>query len=530
MARQRNVSFYLAKEPLTDFDAVLSRNEDTVQIELGATAELPFDGRLVIKNPRANPPWWVPWLRSSVDGVPDLRNASNSAALALRAAGRLFVVTFGYGRNLMSLDSFERDFGLRVALNVVDPNSLRSVDARTFEQLTVTTRSQTSRTTSLDNFRVSRAEDIVKGVTGTPRDQTIGSRITGADAAKITYVPNFAQLHDKCNQLLTAYQADDYRREFAFIDDLRAIRDPLRIATLNDELIVKLRDRDLGTVHMAPPEVTDVENVDQFVLAEFPDEHLLDLDVEEYCVRVTDSGREFTTEQLRKAKVGVTYRGAADVHYLWSVFDCLVAELRHPEHLFVLSGGTWYQIDTNFVERVTRAAEVRSREPEFLPPGRAGETEPDYNVRAAQEDGLHLLDGYLVRPDGARNPIEFCDLLDANRRIVHVKRRSRSSTLSHLFAQGLVSAEAFFRDATFRRALTERLREEAREDAARLIPDEQPDPRQWEVVYAVVGAAWNAPRELPFFSQLHFKLAAERLENSSFRVSLRQVPVERADP
>ena len=530
MARQRNVSFYLVKEPLTDFDSVLSRNDDTVQIELGATAGLPFEGRLVMKNQQTNPPWWAPWLRRSLDEVPDLQNASNSAALALRSGGRLFVITFGYGRNLMSLDSFERDFGLRVALNVVDPNSLRSVDARTFEQLTVTTRSQTSRTTSLENFRVSRAEDIVKGVTGTPQDQTISSRITGADAAKLTYVPDLAQLHNKCNQLLTAYRSDNYKREFGFIDDLRAIRDPLRIASLNDELIGRLQDRDLGTVHMAPPEVTDVENVDQFILNEFPDEHLLDLDVEEYCVRVTDTGRELTTEQLRKAKVGVTYRGAADVHYLWSVFDCLVAELRDPEHLFVLSGGTWYQIDTNFVASVAHAAELRSREPEFLPLGRSGETEPNYNVRAAQEDGVHLLDGCLIRPDGARSPIEFCDLLDVNHRIVHVKRRSRSSTLSHLFAQGVVSAETFFRDDTFRRALAERLREEAGEDVARLIPDAQPVPGQWEVVYAVVGAGRNGPRELPFFSQLHFKLAAERLENSSFRVSLRQIPFEHVDP
>jgi uncharacterized protein (TIGR04141 family) len=529
--RKRDLTFYLVKDNVATFDAVLPPQDDTVCFELGPDRGLPFEGRLVIKNPTSNPPWWVGWLRTSLNEIGDFLNTSNAAALVLRlACGRLFVVTFGYGRNLMSLDSFERDFGLRVALNVVDPESLKSVDARTFEQLTMMTRSQTSRATSFENFRVSQAEDIVKGVTGTPRDPAIGSRITGADAAKVMYVPNLTLLHDKCNQLLDAYGSDRYREAgFGFIDDLRTVRDPARIASLNEELLRRLRDRDFGTVHMAPPEVTDVQDIDQFVFGEFPDDVLLDLDVERYCARANEDERELAIDTLRKGKVGVTYRGGVDVHYLWSVFDCLVAEIRDGERLFVLSGGTWYQIEGDFAERVAHAVEQRGREPEFLPMGRVEESERAYNERAAGEGGLHLLDGCLVRPAGARSPIEFCDLLDGNRRIVHVKRKSRSSTLSHLFSQGVVSAETFLRDTTFRTALSGELRERGREDAARLIPAERPVAQDWEIVYAVVGGAvGDGPRALPFFSQLNFKIAAERLESLQFRVSLRQVPTPQA--
>src|SRR5439155_15752879 len=97
--------------------------------------------------------------------------------------------------------------------------------------------------------------------------------------------------------------------------------------------------------------------------------------------------------------------------------------------------------------------------------------------------------------------------------------------LSHLFSQGVVSAETFLRDATFRTALLERLRDLGRHDAAGVIPGERPTPQNWEIVYAVVGGAIGArARALPFFSQLNFKIAAERLEDSGFRVSLRQVP------
>ena len=38
-------------------------------------------------------------------------------------------------------------------------------------------------------------------------------------------------------------------------------------------------------------------------------------------------------------------------------------------------------------------------------------------------------------------------------------------------------------------------------------------------MYAVVGGEHGAgPRSLPFFSQLNFKIAAERLESAGFRV------------
>jgi uncharacterized protein (TIGR04141 family) len=526
MARKRDITFYLVKEEVTTFDAVLPAQDGTSTYVLGPEFGLPFEGRLVVKTPRQVPPWWVPWLRASIPAVHNLVNASNAAAVVVRSSGRLFAVTFGYGRGLMALDSFERDFGLRVALNVVNPDSLSSVDAKTFEQLTVTTRSQTSRAASLESFRVSRAEDIVKAVTGTPRDEQIASRVTGADAVKITYVPSLDLLHEKCNQLLEAYRSHAYRDRFGFIDDLRTVRDRPRIVSLNEELLRRFRERDFGVIHMAPPEITDVRDIDQFAFDNFPDEPFLDLDVDRYCTLVTASGHDFSVERLRKGKVGVTYRGGGEVHYLWSVFDCLVAEVRDGERLFVLSGGSWYQIEGDFAERVAVAAEHRSRPPDFLPAGRDAESEPIYNLRAAGGNGLHLLDGCLVQPAGARSPIEFCDLIDGQRRVVHIKRRSRSSTLSHLFSQGVVSAETFLRDATFRTALAQRLNELGRHEAAGLIPPERPAPHEWEIVYGIVGGnVGDGPRSLPFFSQLNFKIAAERLEALGFSVSLRQVPV-----
>jgi uncharacterized protein (TIGR04141 family) len=94
-----------------------------------------------------------------------------------------------------------------------------------------------------------------------------------------------------------------------------------------------------------------------------------------------------------------------------------------------------------------------------------------------------------------------------------------------LFAQGVISAETFLRDPTYRAALTARLQELGRDAAVPLIPADRPEPRDWEIVFAILGAAaGEGPRSLPFFSQLNFTIAAERLDMLGFHVSLRLVP------
>src|ERR1700677_3753612 len=94
---------------------------------------LPFEGQLYIKPQCSHPPAWTSFVKPHVIGdLAKLKNASTAAVLIIEAEGRKLAFTFGYGRNLLNPESWERDFGLKVALNTVDHNSLRSVDCRTF--------------------------------------------------------------------------------------------------------------------------------------------------------------------------------------------------------------------------------------------------------------------------------------------------------------------------------------------------------------------------------------------------------------
>ena len=62
--------------------------------------------------------------------------------------------------------------------------------------------------------------------------------------------------------------------------------------------------------------------------------------------------------------------------------------------------------------------------------------------KAANTHSYHLLDKKLIKSNRTTTSIELCDLMIANKQVYYVKhRKGGSAGLSHLFAQGSVSAE-----------------------------------------------------------------------------------------
>ena len=116
---------------------------------------------------------------------------------------------------------------------------------------------------------------------------------------------------------------------------------------------------------------------------------------------------------------------------------------------FFLMDGDWFEIGADYV-RASREAISRlfptapslDLPPWYLPKGR---TEYDYNSDVAiRRKGYLCLDrNASVRdPLGARSSLEICDLLGPGNELIHVKRAKGSAPLSHLFSQGLISAQS----------------------------------------------------------------------------------------
>lgn len=530
-ARQRLTVFLL--ENVADFsDALETPSTPSVDVR----DAIGIDAAFFWRSRPASRPAWVNFIEPALVQTPDqLTSSSASGLLLLRESERVFALTFGFGRTLLDLTKVVRQFGLRVALNTIDHEQIRSMDTKTFEDMVVSRNTQVSRSTQLPVFGVDVARDILRAVTGEPRDkQRYGKRVSGADAAVLNLDVAPAELPGVCRGLLEAYQDTAYRERFSWVDDLAIVQDKARLEALDEALTDQLRNADTSSTHMAMPESVAWEDVDVFRIAGTRSVEYGDLDLDEYLTNLGANTHSLTPAILRSRSVSIRFARSDEFESRWRLYDCLVSEQRLEGKLFVLIEGRWFEVSPTLASRVDAFAEQLEHTPVPLLPAVRGEHEGAYNVRLAQmaaQDRL-CLDAEILRPEGATSGIEFCDVLSSDGTLLHVKRKSRSSTLSHLFAQGVVSATTLLGDEEFRARLSTLITPHIDGTAGRwknLIPDgnQAPERDGLRVSYVVIansskpGNGW-----LPFFSKLNLMQSARVLSNLGVKVTLDRVDVQ----
>jgi uncharacterized protein (TIGR04141 family) len=525
--KTQHLTYLLLKDDLADFDSALVEGADVRPIAVDPDAG--FEGELYIERRAPRPPSWAGFVQTGVtDDLNALVNASTSAVLLLRAGGRMFALTFGYGRHLLRPDVMVRDFGLKVVLNTVDPDRLRSVELRVIEDVVINRRTDVSKASSPGSFGLDPGRDILRGVAGQPTDRNLyGRQLVGSDALIANLPVEFADLDDVAVRLLAAYQDTAYRHRFGWVDHVRQEREPDRIATLDALLLEAIQgDADPGP-YLAPPGLLEWSNV-EFGYSRDRGRHL-DLDLDDYLANVDIEALDVPA--LRKHDVRVYSMGSTEVRDHWTLYDCLVFETRHDGGSFVLSEGQWFKVDGGLVEEVATKLAAIPLSTVDLPLARDGEGEPAYNRRAAADrpNGRALLDADESQVASERGPIEICDLMTDRGEFIHVKRKTQSQRLSVLFAQGRISAEVFRQDSQFRERVRAKLLG-THPDIANLIPAAHVrfNPHAFETVYAVVtNRPAGFPINLPFFSRLNLVRTYEYLSGTlNYRVSVLAIGIE----
>lgn len=538
MAVQR-LTIFLLRDVGDDLDNALA--EDVIQgLDVSELREASgLNGRFYSKKSFPRTPSWAKYVEPVVaSGVQGVQSASSSGLMLLRVDGNTFGLTFGYGRTLLDQAKIERRFGLKVALNLIDERQIRSLDTKKFDEMVVSTNTQTSRTAELPTFGVDIVRDILRAVTGVAPAGSGYKSLSGADALVIGVDKAAEDLPHVLRDLYAHFKATKYQATFGWVDHLAEVKDPSLVSRLDSLLLDQLRLADTTTTHMAMPENLDWEDIEHFVIVPTKRQRTFDeLDLDDYLAEKACDAAGLTVERLKSRKVSVKFLSSADPVARWSVYHCLVSEQRLGGKLFALVEGRWFEVADTLVKQVDAAVQAIPSTTVSLPPGLVGETEGAYNKRAAAvSPDLALLDAKLVAPDGARTKIEFCDLLSKDGSLVHVKRKSRSSTLSHLFAQGHVSAEAMgdgvLRDQV-RSAITKAVGDSEGAPWLNVVPPSTVDLERDKinVTYAVIANSKAAGTDwLPFFSRLTLMQTARDLSKMGFtKLSLVRIPVEAPD-
>lgn len=530
----RRLTFYLMNDAIADFSEALAPDKPHTEIALAESSMI--DGRFYYAPPKQSTPTWVsfvqPVLAQPLGGA---QASSVSGLLLIRASARIFALTFGYGRSLLNLAMIEHQFGLRVALNRIDPSQLRSLDTKTFEDMVVTTNKQVSKSADLPTFRVDVSTDILKAATGEPRDPSFAKRLSGSDALVMNIESDPTDLPDLCSRLLGAFGEEHYKSDFGWIDHLALVRRVELLGELNDLLVDDLTKGGASTTHLAMPESINWEDVDAFKIGGTQGHIYDDLDLDTYLGKLGTGRSSITLQNLKSRLVSIRFGRSDNFDHRWSLYQCIVSEQRLNGALYALIEGRWFAVSQSLVEEVDRfVSSIPESKDQFIS-ARPGEVEGDYNQRLAESQPSKFLkmDARIKRPGGASSGIELCDVLTTDGNFIHVKRKVQSSTLSHLFAQGNISATTFVNDGHFRQEIRELMAREVAptklDDWLDLVPGKDnivDRSRKYCVTYAVVansnrsGADW-----LPFFSKLNLMQHGQRLINLGFSVALSRIPI-----
>lgn len=478
-------------------------------------------------NSGGNAPKWASFLKLPSAVQAKLLNQSAYAVIFLQIEHRWFVASFGGGFQRLDPSTIEQDFGLRVVVNIVDHNKLRSTDLRTPNDNTTTTRTQVSRQSSQEVFEIDHERDLIRGIEGTPSNKGFATRVVGSDALTIWRKAKITDLPTICRESLELYSKKTYQNHFSWIDHIRHERDASVITQLDALLLDGLNQAIAGSypdsLHLAWPIIYDPTNSPCVHYAGFRSMRTFsDLDIRNYIDELRERNiLTINSDILKNHTVIQTDDDGKRTGEQYRLHECCVYEVEHADERYVLSSGRWYKVARAFAVEV---ADFFKKAPKntSLPPAQGGENETLYNMRLKKEKTNWVcFDTHEILPSHATTNIEPCDFWDPTSAcFIHVKNEAASSKLSHLFNQGSVSARVFKTDDGFRQRLKDKARELAGDALADTLPSESSiDPAKYTILFAVMRetASKETHPMLPFFSLVTFRQAAKQIEALGFK-------------
>lgn len=500
------------------------------EYDLSEVHELDVEGKLFIKVPVTKQPKWRDFAESVVgEELAELHNISSSAVLLVRSNGKVVAFTFGYGRFLLDMSYFVPDFGIKTALNTLDHGSLRSVDVLTLDDQAVQKKSQSSKEAGVDIFGIDVSRDILRAVTGSAKDGVELNRITGGDAIYSFSVPiSVSGLPGLIDVLYGYYNNESYKNDFSWVDNIRRVKNDSEISTLNADLLDKVKSKN-SVIKITMPEIINWDLVHGFSYTRAKTQVNPIIESEDYFNTINIAN--ITVDSIKSDKLFVSYLdGSIKEH---SIYKCLYYEFVNGDKTYVLFSGVWYEINNKFILGIDAnlsripisglafpdvhiwTARVNDKDVLKI------ESEGDYNSRVSAGGHFFLLDKKLIKTSKSTSSIELCDLMTIDRKFVHVKhRKGGSSGLSHLFAQGYVSAELILSDRDFRKEARKKLKPLSN-SLRDTIPIDGFRSNGVEVVFLVLGEeSASIISNLPLFSKVNLSKVYENLIHRGFDVSV----------
>lgn len=512
MAKQ-SFSIYLLKE---NFD-----NNNSIKKEyLGKLNKLKkedwdsrhvSDGALYLQENEPKPPIWKQYFGINKDINNQIQGAVLFLPISIEHNGetinRFFAITFGYAYHSLMKKSIDYDFGIITTLNSLDPEkSIKAIDS-VFPENRKRERVQSPNFTSLTFFEFNKYQSLVKSLQGKVKDEykSVFDNITGTLSFKCCSAIKLDKLNTLCEDLLKIYFKKDYETNFPELTYIKPVSDPDKINELNKHLvdeIIKGND-----VYISIPDIVDPTISIGFRLSGIDDK------IEEYDEISFDKYLYYLSQnKFNYQNINLDYLDEHKISYydinnsnedigIYSIYDCISFDVIHNDETYHLCDGNWYKINKDYISYLKDTLDPIFNPKHDILVDYNQNNEGEYNEYIFKNNSSETLclDKKNISPSG-QSAVEPCDIIYNQENyidLIHVKIDTKSSTLSHLFNQGLNSICLI------------RSNQEAKDKLKKLL-DSNPkitsefDSKNKKVTYGIITKKdiTKASENLPLFSRI----------------------------
>lgn len=517
MAKSRGFSIYLLKEEFNYSNAL--KEDHSLELITEENTNLPANAIMYISDRPANAPWW-----KSYWGVQkNLIQTQKGALVFLKVNNRYVVLTFGMTYHQLKDNCFEYDFGLKTTLNSLDPKKIKSTDILQPENAK-RQRIQSPTASELNFFDLRSDETILKKMTGAVKDEYVDlfKNITGGNSLKVSSNLQADEISNLCMNLIEIYEKEDYKTTFPELQNIVPVKDPAILDLLRNNL------KEAFNSDPAPLEL---------VLA-IPD--IFDYSID-YKIKFSGEGRsnlEFTDVYIKGYREYLSDRNIDEItdvdkfnlHKLrilddnetlikeYSIYKSFLFECEIQGKTYHLCEGEWYFIETDFIEHLSRELDTIFIDTHPFLHQCDNKREDDYNISVKNANSnIFCLDKESISPNG-QYQVEPCDLIYIENdylELAHIKISTRSSSLSHLFNQGVNSVQLL------------RSNNQAKDKLKDLITNEVSilpyiDEGKYSVTYGIITKNDKAKKSksLPIFSRISLLRTVNALRTMNIPISV----------
>lgn len=384
----------------------------------------------------------------------------SGGVLLLGVDGAAYAMSYGSGYLLVPDELKDQRFGLRFLIRRLDPDQVRDLVRRRPDARGRTDTTWVVGGAPVWTLGVAENVEIIRRIGGKAKDLKVAfssrdSRpvnVEGSVGLKMPFAVEPRVLISEIRECERVCREEEPDPRLAFIEWIQPVADTAVLARLErelDELLAGTTERLVPVVPTSVLEHYDEAHTFTVRIGYGRAESVPALELEDF-LRYTRNRRP--GERVKAVRTGRVYLNAADDTELGSALAIKWLEANvslDSERYFLMDGG-WFQIGSDYV-RTSRdeISHLFPVAPSVTLPAwslPAKRTEYDYNRSvAARHGGEYLcLDRNQSVRDAldARSSLEICDLLGPHNELIHVKRAAGSAPLSHLFFQGLISAQS----------------------------------------------------------------------------------------